>query len=305
MRTPNFIAAVCAAPLALAACATPSAQDMAEGDPLEGVNRGVHGFNEALAEHVVVPVANAAKSNTSESGRSTTGEVLHHVGNVLDNLGEPKNAVNGALQGNAGTVGTAVVRFGLNSTVGLLGVYDVAGAIGLERRQEDFGQTLGSWGAPSGPYMVAPVAGPTNTRDVAGMVVDGVLNPVGLIPIPGEAMTAARTGVTAAEAIDSAEVTADAAQTEDDAYAAARTRYDGRRDAQIANVAPLPARAMAPIEHRGDSPAPAAAAPVLPASIAAPALRPLPEPQDDVDDPVRIGPRTPLVIDIYPVDPAR
>lgn len=313
MRSRVFVAITGAASmLALAGCAT-SADEIAEGDPLEGVNRGVHGFNEAVAQHVVAPVANAAKSNTSESGRSGTGQVLHHVGNMLNNLGEPKNALNGVLQADPGAVGTAVARFGLNSTVGLLGMYDAAGNIGLQEQEEDFGQTLGAWGAPPGPYVVAPLAGPTTTRDVAGTVVDSMLNPAGMIPIPGEAMTMASTTVAAGRTLDSAEATAEAARTEEDSYAAARARYEDRRAAQIANVSPP--RPMAPIEHREDVPQPPAgalaAAPgsAIPATIvssprigsealgSAPALRD--------DEPEQIAPGQPLVIDVYPAAPAR
>ncbi len=224
-----------AALLGLAACATPSRQELAEGDPLEGVNRGVHGFNEAVARHVVTPVAGAVESSTSDSGRNTAGEALYRVGNVLSNLGEPKNAVNGALQGNIGTVGIAVTRFGINSTLGLLGAYDVASGVGLEERREDFGQTLGVWGVAPGPYVVAPLAGPSSTRDVTGMVVDTVINPVSLLPGAG-AVNVANTGVSAVGAVDSATETAALAEQDEDSYLAARNRYEARRAALIANA---------------------------------------------------------------------
>ena len=320
VRMPNRISiAVLAAvaPLTLAACATPSADEIAQGDPLEGVNRGMHGFNQALSDHVVAPIADAAESQAPESGRSGAGGVLHHAGNVLDNLGEPKNAMNGALQGNPEAVGTAVARFGLNSTVGLLGIYDVAGTIGLDEQKEDFGQTLGTWGAPPGPYMVAPIAGPTTTRDIAGSVVDSMLNPVSLLPIPSEPLSVARTGVKAANAADSAQTSTEAAQVQTDPYASAREQYERRRGAQIANVQPQ--RAMAPIEHREDAPpsyaaagyapsapayAPAASAyaavptPSRPGGMPAPAAGALDEPE------LSLAPRQPLVIDIYPMRPA-
>lgn len=277
-----------------AACASTSREDMAEGDPLEGVNRPIHQFNETVTRRVVAPAAEAIQSAAEDDdpdgdGKSRTGEMLTRVGNVFNNLGEPKNAVNGALQGDVATVGTATARFGLNTTVGLFGMYDVAEGLGLEERDEDFGQTLGTWGAPSGPYLVAPIAGPTNTRDAAGSVVDTFLNPVSLIPIPGgTAVSAAKTGVKAANAAQNAEGVADQAP-DPYAYENARLRYDMRRDAAIANMDADPAlRGSEPrvvvIEHRGDQPQ------IVPASGEAPALPPAE------------GPPGGTVIDIYPVD---
>ncbi len=305
-----------AAPLAMAACATPSADELAEGDPLEGMNRGIHGFNEAVAEHVVMPMTDAVESRTSNGGGNTAGEVLHRVGNVLDNLGEPKNAVNSALQADPGALGTAVARFGLNSTVGLLGMYDVAGGIGLDEQKEDFGQTLGAWGAPSGPYMVAPIAGPSNARDVTGIVVDTLLNPVSLIPIPGEALTAASTGVAAAEAADNAEATVAASEADEDSYSAARNRYETVRDAQIANAPVPPMRTRAAVEHRGDKPVLVQATQTgagqagvvqtggAPSGNAQPVLTPVGA-APGAEAPLELVPRRePLVIDIYPLDEA-
>lgn len=90
------------------------------------------------------------------------------VGNFFSNLGEPTTIVNDLLQGKLAHAGRDTGRFVINTLVGWLGVFDVASAIGLPKREEDFGQTLAVWGVPAGPYLVLPLLGPSNLRDLTG-----------------------------------------------------------------------------------------------------------------------------------------
>ena len=99
------------------------------------------------------------------------------VNNFLHNLRSPVIFVNDVLQGEVRRAGVTALRFGVNTTVGVLGVFDPAEDMGLERHDEDFGQTLAKWGVESGPYIFVPVLGPTNVRDGAGRIVDVGLDP--------------------------------------------------------------------------------------------------------------------------------
>ncbi len=215
----------------LAACAS-AREEAAYGDPLSPVNRRMHSLNETVSDRVLAPAGDKVDGAMSDGAESNTANAADHVKNVFSNLGEPSNVVNGALQGEAGTVGVGASRFAINSTVGVFGIFDVATALGIEERQEDFGQTLGKWGTPSGPYVVAPLGGQTNARDMTGGVVDGLLNPFSL----PEAVSVAKTGVDMVDTLDSAQ--AEDAEREGeirDPYAYDRAQYEMRRRAMIEN----------------------------------------------------------------------
>ncbi|MCS6780961.1 MAG: VacJ family lipoprotein [Geminicoccaceae bacterium] len=134
-------------------------------DPWEGFNRGVYAFNAELDERILLPVADAYRTNVPDVVRD-------RVRNFFDNLGEIRNAANGLLQARPEVASRAVIRFAVNSTIGIFGLFDVAGAAGLQEQDEDFGQTLGWWGVPPGPFLVLPVLGPSNLRDAVGLAVD-------------------------------------------------------------------------------------------------------------------------------------
>lgn len=145
----------------LAGCASPGGQSASgPSDPLEGVNRGVYGFNETLDEYALEP---AARGWT----RITTPGVRRSVGNFFNNLAAPGVVLNNLLQGKFRDASATTARFMVNSTVGVLGLFDPAGRhLGIEAREEDFGQTLGVWGAENRPYLVLPLLGPSSGRDV-------------------------------------------------------------------------------------------------------------------------------------------
>lgn len=160
------LASLLAATMLLSACATHTSDE----DPLEGFNRGVYQFNTVLDKGVFRPIAKGYRYITPPGIRS-------RIGNISDNLREPINMLNAFLQGDFNQGMTSFWRFVINTTIGIGGMNDVAATAGLKERREDFGQTLGVWGAGSGPYIVLPILGPSNGRDVIGTVVDWVTNP--------------------------------------------------------------------------------------------------------------------------------
>lgn len=134
-------------------------------DPWEEWNREVFEFNETLDKYAAKPVAQAYKNVTPQV-------VDDAVTNVFSNMGDPINALNALLQGKFLQALSDTGRFIVNSTVGILGIFDVATSLGLEKHNEDFGQTLAVWGVESGPYLYLPVLGPSTLRDTSGLAVD-------------------------------------------------------------------------------------------------------------------------------------
>jgi phospholipid-binding lipoprotein MlaA len=155
--------------LALAGCATTGEGD--PRDPFEGFNRGVYKFNEKFDDYLARPVAETYEDWIPR-------EVRGRVRNFFANLADPFIGVNNLLQGKASEAFDDWTRFLLNSTAGLLGIHDVASDLGLEKHNEDFGQTFGRWGAGTGPYLVLPVFGSSNLRDGVGLAADMVTDPV-------------------------------------------------------------------------------------------------------------------------------
>lgn len=134
-------------------------------DPFEGFNRGVYKFNDGLDKVVLKPVAKGYQAVLPSF-------VQTGVSNFFGNLSDVWTAANQFLQGKGEAGLNDVTRVLVNSTVGLLGVIDVGSKTGLTKHNEDFGQTLGYWGMPAGPYVMLPLFGPSTLRDTAGLPVD-------------------------------------------------------------------------------------------------------------------------------------
>ncbi|MDN7124620.1 VacJ family lipoprotein [Pseudidiomarina terrestris] len=157
--------------LGLSGCATaPDDNYSNPRDPFEEFNREAWDFNQSLDDYVVWPVAR------------TYGKIPQPVRtgllNAAENLGEPSHLLNNTLQGKFKDAGVSFWRFLINSTVGVLGVFDVATPMGLTVREEAFGQTLAVWGVSDGPYLMLPALGPTVPVDRGGDVVDGLYFPL-------------------------------------------------------------------------------------------------------------------------------
>lgn len=136
-------------------------------DPWERANRGIYLFNAQFDRYVFLPLVNAYRFVTPDF-------IEERVTNVFSNLTELPTFVNASLQLNAPHMGRSAIRFFINSTVGLLGLIDIATPLGYPQEREDFGQTLGVWGVGAGPYLVLPVLGPSSLRDAVGAVVDSI-----------------------------------------------------------------------------------------------------------------------------------
>lgn len=134
-------------------------------DPYESLNRKVFEFNDKLDANVLKPVAETYQKVVPSMVRSG-------VSNVLGNLGDVWSAVNQLLQGKVGNAGEMTFRVLTNTVFGIGGLMDPATELGMERRSEDFGQTLGRWGVPPGPYVVLPLLGASTARDTAATPVD-------------------------------------------------------------------------------------------------------------------------------------
>lgn len=134
-------------------------------DPLEGFNRKVYSFNDTLDQAFLTPVTNGYRAVAPEF-------VETGVSNFFSNISDIGNAVNNILQFKLVSAGSDIGRVLINSTFGILGLFDVASEVGLQKHDEDFGQTLGYWGIGTGPYLMLPLLGPSNLRDTPGKVLD-------------------------------------------------------------------------------------------------------------------------------------
>ncbi|MBS3936466.1 MAG: VacJ family lipoprotein [Sulfuritalea sp.] len=166
VRLKNLLLAAALAAL-LGGCATSGNPK----DPLEGFNRVMFAFNEGVDTVLIKPVALGYDAVMPTPVR--TG-VTNFFGNIADLF----IGVNNLLQGKPDQAASDLGRVLINSTVGILGLFDVATAAGLEKHDEDFGQTFGRWGIGTGAYVVLPLFGPRTVRDTAGLVLDVAVDPV-------------------------------------------------------------------------------------------------------------------------------
>lgn len=164
-RRLRFVATLLAALalLALQGCATVAHPD--PRDPLESYNRTMFGFNDAVDDAVLKPVAKGYRA-------VAPNWVRKGVSNFFNNLEDGWSALNSALQGRKLETSDNLGRFMVNSTIGMLGLLDVASELEIERHPADFGLTLGRWGVPPGPYVVLPILGPFTLREVAALPVE-------------------------------------------------------------------------------------------------------------------------------------
>lgn len=153
----------------LTGCASTKASNPA--DPLESVNRSIYKFNDSVDKAVIKPVAQGYKAVMPTAGRVM-------VSNFFSNLDDVGVTANDLLQLKLVQGFSDGMRFFVNSTVGVLGLIDVASIGGLKKHDEDFGLTLGKWGVSNGPYLVLPILGPSTLRDSVGLYVDGYPSPI-------------------------------------------------------------------------------------------------------------------------------
>lgn len=228
----------------MAGCATPPPEDGAApgqngNDPYESFNRSMLDFNLALDKAILKPVAFVYKEGVPQPLRT-------NVYNFLENLRAPVIFANDLMQGELDRAGTTLLRFGMNSTLGLLGINDFATEAGIPKHDEDFGQTLAVWEVEPGAYLVLPIFGPSNPRDATGLVVDTLIDPVTWLT-PFEF----RLGRAVATAVDRRarryDQINDLEKNSLDFYSAVKSLYRQRRVDEIRNgassaVSPTPGR---------------------------------------------------------------
>ena len=208
-------------------------------DPFEGFNRKIFSFNKGLDRAIVRPVAMTYRRILPTPARDG-------VHNLTANLNEPNTFFNSALQLRADSAARSAFRFGVNSTVGIAGVFDVASTLGVYRQGADFGQTLARYGVKSGPYLVAPGVGPTSARDLVGFGVDLFLNPLDYARFKND--VAVKVAVIVAGGLDTrARVDKDLKDFQvstSDSYAAARSIWAQNRAARLAGDKPIDAQSL-------------------------------------------------------------
>lgn len=229
-----------AALLVLGACATPPqdpearAEFEAENDPIEPVNRAIFGFNEVVDGVLIKPAALIYRGVVPEPARNG-------VRHALDNLRSPIVLANDLLQGDLNRAGVTLVRFVINSTVGVLGIFDVATDWGFPAHSEDFGQTFARWGIGEGPYLVLPILGPSNPRDATGLAAEWFSDPFNLWMhnTDRDWVVWTRTGLNGLDwRSRNIETIDELRKTSIDFYAAVRSLYRQRRAEEIRNSRP-------------------------------------------------------------------
>lgn len=234
------LAALLAGGLMLGGCAaTPTdaegrAQAQAENDPIEPFNRYMMDLNLAADALFLKPAAQSYKDVVPEQVRDS-------VHNLLANLRSPLTFIHDLLQGSVSRAETTLARFLVNTVVGVGGIFDPATGLGLKQHAEDAGQTLATWGAGEGFYLVLPIFGPSNLRDAVGLAADVVIDPVSYYGrVEDVALITA--GRPIAEGIDARsrniEVVNQLQKDSLDFYAAVRSAYRQRRVNEIRNGEP-------------------------------------------------------------------
>ena len=215
--------------LALAGCAS-NGEERDPRDPWEGMNRGIYKFNETFDEYLAKPVARGYV-------KILHAEIRVRIANFFANLADPVIGLNNFLQGKFEEGVNDLARFTFNSTFGLLGLHDFASDAGLEKHNEDFGQTLGRWGVGAGPYLVLPVLSSSTLRDTGGLGVDWTLDLLSEVrPINlRNSLVAVRAVNTRAELLEASRLLEEAAL---DKYVFQRDAYLQRRRSLIYDGSP-------------------------------------------------------------------
>jgi phospholipid-binding lipoprotein MlaA len=232
MRAVNFSLAAGAFFL-LAGCTTDNPTSLAANDPYEPMNRKIFEMNQATDRAIIKPVAEAYVEVVPEEARNG-------VHNFIVNLRLPITFANDVLQGEFERGGETVARFGINSTVGVAGLFDVASDWGIPFHTEDFGQTLAAWGVDEGPYLVVPFYGPDPPRDLTGQVVDVFLDPFTYVNLREHIWWSAGEEVVRAVDLRSRNLQSleDIERSSVDLYASERSLYRQHRNAEIRNGKP-------------------------------------------------------------------
>lgn len=201
-------------------------EQVEEYDPWEPYNETMFSFNHDYVDrYVLKPVATAWDY--------LPDPVQESLGNVFDNVGMPRRVVNNLLQAKFKGAGNELTRFGINTTVGVIGLFDVAKKWGFEKNDADSGQTLGKWGVGPGPYLILPLLPPLTTRDAFGAAADVAMDPINYF-VPLAASFGRRGGETVNIRSQNLELYESVEEATVDLYSAVRNAYLQRRQQVIA-----------------------------------------------------------------------
>ena len=228
MRISVSLISALAVSMGLAACSTPSPESLAQNDPWEMTNRDIFDFDVRLDHAVMRPVTRGYRTVVPEPVR----EGIH---NAVTNLNSPVVLANDVLQGDGDKAVNTFGRIVINSTVGIAGLIDVAGKMGIPGHENDFGITLGKAGAAEGSYLVLPFAGPKPPRDLLGTGVDVAFDPLTYATFHGsDTWMVVRMGVGVLDASNSRlEAVETIERSSIDFYATTRNLYRQSRNALI------------------------------------------------------------------------
>lgn len=191
-----LLTSIIAVGVVLTGCATTTQKKTEQNDPWQGWNKGTQSFNDSFDKHLLKPVAKGylnVTNNAFDEG----------VTNFFSNINDIGVTINDILQFKLLQGGMDLSRFMINTTAGVAGIFDWASKIDLPKHNEDFGQTLGYWGVPSGPYLVLPFYGASTPRDTVGLIGDAFMDPITYVSIfGGFAGTAASAGTSALDVTD-------------------------------------------------------------------------------------------------------
>jgi phospholipid-binding lipoprotein MlaA len=176
IKLPLLISTIAAA--VQTGCATTTIREAEQNDPWQGWNKGAQSFNDSFDKHILKPLAKGYLHVTNNA-------VDDGVTNFFSNVNDIGVTINDILQFKLLQGGMDFSRFMINTTAGVGGMFDWASKIDLPKHNEDFGQTLGFWGVPSGPYLVLPFFGPSSPRDTVGLIGDGFMDPITYVSIFG------------------------------------------------------------------------------------------------------------------------
>jgi phospholipid-binding lipoprotein MlaA len=241
-------AAACVSALLVSACAgAPRDASLPVRDPNETANRQVLAAN----QQILGPVSEAVRT-------AIPGPVHDRLHDLNSNLKEPRVLVNNVLQLRFDAAARTTARFVINSTIGIGGLFDVAGPNGIAQQSGDFGQTLFVWGVSDGPYVVQPCLGPATMRDAVGSVVDMAANPVGWLIGTQIALATTQVAVTAGTtSLDAADRLGQLKTAEDasiDFYSFIRSGYYQTRRAELREAIGLPSVVESPATTDLDDP---------------------------------------------------
>ena len=200
-------------------------------DLIEPINRAIFGFNNIADKIILEPAA--------KTYRTLPSPIQSGISNFLSNLRAPLVIVNQLLQGQGGNAAESTGRFLVNTIAGVFGLFDVADKIGLEEKQEDYGQTLATWGVGDGFYVVLPIFGPSNLRDTAGLLLTVATDPLNAYAVrEGEGwIVPIRTATNAVDKRSKIIDEVNALRNNSvDYYAAVRSSYYQNRKAAILNI---------------------------------------------------------------------